>query len=115
MAQKIREKNQQAFNFACQRGIDVEELIRVYGIRFTLRLIQYLTKKPKQRTRLTELIYPRFKSWPALKNEAIQKYLDILEDAGFKLKSWREPFIDEDTGEIVYVTRWKIHYFNKQA
>jgi hypothetical protein len=112
MSRKMSAKSQQKIDWALQQGIIANELIKVYGLAFVLKLIKELTKGKKTSSNTTNLIYPKLTPGQKYSEVFCQQYYKHLKNAGFKLKEWKEDFIDEDTGEIVAIERKEIYYIN---
>ena len=103
-------KNQQRLDWARQRSIDPDMLVKKYGIRFVGNLIEYLTKTEKVGPRVRPAIYPQIKKFRWGNEQQIEQYFEDLEEAGFKIKNKPEDFIDEDTGQIVTLQRKFLYY-----
>lgn len=109
----ISPKNLPKLAWARQRGIDPDVLVKKYGIRFFIELIDYLTKAGKNGPRTREIIYPQIKSFKWSDKSKVARYYDELEDAGFRIKIKPEDFIDEDDGQIISVPRRHLYYLKK--
>jgi hypothetical protein len=102
-------RHQDLIDLSTKKGIYPYDMINIYGIMFTVKLISSLVKKNKKnKFKTISLPYPK----RLTKESDIEKYLDVLRESGFKITSWCEDLIDEETGEIVEVQRWKIFFLN---
>ena len=106
---KINLKNQATLAWAAKKGIILDGLITHYGMGFTLKLIKSITRKAKG-PRTTGLLYPKTKTLGEKKNRYYDSYIDVLENSGFKLKRYKEDFIDEDSGEVVVIERIAVYF-----
>ena len=110
---KICHKSQLKLNLVRQKSINPDALIKKYGIRFVCKLINYLTKDKTAKFRTRPAIYPQIKKFDWQSEEQIEQYFDLLEEAGFKIKTKPEDFIDEDTGKVVTLQRKFLYYLKK--
>lgn len=110
---KICHKSQLKLSLVRQKGINPDELVRKYGIRFVGKLINYLTKEKGVKSLTRPAIYPQIKKFRWDNEQQIEQYFDDLEEAGFKIKNKPEDFIDEDTGQIVTISRKFLYYLKK--
>ncbi|MFZ2310141.1 MAG: hypothetical protein WAW11_01195 [Patescibacteria group bacterium] len=110
---KICHQSQLKLSLVRQKGINPDELVKKYGIRFVCKLINYLTKEKGVKYLTRSAIYPQIKKFDWRNEEQIEQYFDFLEDAGFKIKTKPEDFIDEDTGQIVTLQRRYFYYLKK--
>ena len=106
----MRTANQAIIKRAKKKGITIEEFVTVYGIRFTVKLLKHLIKPRKNGLQTTYLICPQNKLFSELTTEEQWQYLEDLENTGFKIKIKFEDFIDEESGEIVPVPQYRIHF-----
>lgn len=101
-------EQQKLWTKAAKLNLQTENLKKVYGIRFVNKLIKYVLTKPHPKPyKGLEMIFPKKYRGRELDYD---NYIEMLQDAGFKLRQWFEDFTDEDTGEIVLVER---HNFQK--
>lgn len=97
------------------------DLIKQYGILFTLRLLKLSTKCKKHRpeTKMVEMFWPeKVKKSAKEENKDIfgkefDEYIRKVEEAGFALCRKYEPFTDEDTGENYVIKRHYIYFLKK--
>ena len=87
---------------AAAYGLKLDGLRKEYKLPFVIKLFKYLKKETKKGSRSIDIIRPK-NNFDWKKDD--DKYLEELENAGFKLKKWDENFIDEDTGEVVSIPR----------
>ena len=110
--------------------LNLDPLIKEYGIRFTLRLIKSLVKVSKEdrKSESVHLIEPRplsilqkkiFATEDTEQKAALRvtqqeqhaAYIQLLTECGFTFRTWFEDFVDEDTGEVVSIERREINHF----
>jgi hypothetical protein len=103
-------KSQLKLSLVRQKGINPDELVKKYGIRFVCQLINYLTKDKNVKLLIRPSIYPQIKKFDWRNEGKVEQYFDDLEEAGFKIKNKPEDFIDEDTGQIVTLQRKFLYY-----
>lgn len=97
------------------------DLIKEYGILFTLRLLKLSTKckKHRQETKMVEMFWPEMVKRSTreedknLFEKKFDEYIRKVEEAGFSLCRKYEPFIDEDTGENYVIKRHYIYFLKK--
>ena len=99
---------QDLIDLSIEKGIYPYDMINVYGIMFTVKLICLLVKCKKNKMKTIPLPYPK----RITKESDIENYLFRLRDSGFKIIDWFEDLIDEKSGDVVEVQRWKIFYLN---
>jgi hypothetical protein len=106
-------KSQLKLSLVRQKGINPDVLVKKYGIRFVCRLINYLTKDKNAKFKTREAIYPQIKKFDWRSEEQTEQYFDLLEEAGFKIKTQPRNFIDEDTGRVVILKIKSFYYLKK--
>lgn len=109
MKREISIKTQEAFDYAKSKGINILLIADLYGVRFAMSLLKSIVKTKENKKKSTGALIPKFKVCKENQEKALEKYISILEDSGIKIKYWKEPFIDEDTGEIVDVPRMDLY------
>lgn len=108
-------RNQAVLDYAKANNIDLGPLVSYYGLRFVLKLVRSLKKPPKSRgATTTQLIYPKWIVLDKNRINLMNHYLIQVEEAGFKFRTWHEDFVDEDTGEIVFLERFDIYYIGTE-
>lgn len=110
---KISYKSQQKLEWAKQRGIDPDPLVKKYGIRFVMELLNHLTKTEKNGPRTREIIYPSIKKFDCFDTRHREEYFEELEEVGLRIKYKHEDFIDEDTGGIITIERPYLYYLKR--
>jgi hypothetical protein len=110
---KVSHRSQLKIRFAAHRGINYDRLIEKYGIRFFCQLVNYLTKGKNVRIQTRPAIYPSIKKFDWRNSEQIEQYFEDLEEAGFKIKTKPEDFVDEDTGQVVTLQRRYLVYLKR--
>lgn len=103
-----RRKKSTLINFANKHKINYESITEKYGEKFTFNLLKYVYNGYSPLTFNNDCDH--FKDdqfdykWDDFKLE--------IKKSGLKIKFWSEPFIDEDTGEIVNIKRSEFVYNN---
>lgn len=92
----------QILGSASAHNLSLDNLRKKYKLPFVVKLFKHLQKETRKKKESIPIIYPKAQ---LRKDFSLKDYMDELEDAGFKLNKWSEPFIDEDTGEIVNIPR----------
>lgn len=100
---KLSKRNQELINNAIQAKIKLENLIKKYGIRFVLNLLEDTQKNQLS----VYLSYPRTRN--KNKEKFREKYQQELLDAGFTFHDFEEDFVDEDTGQVISIERRNIY------
>jgi hypothetical protein len=97
---KVNEEHQQILLQIKSRGLNFDELRKKYKLPFVVKLFSYLKEESREGSGNFEIIYPK-----NIK-PADNTYIEELYRTGLKLHHWTEPFIDEDTSQIVDVDRY---------
>jgi len=102
MVRKHNNYHDQILGQIAGHGLNIAELRKKYKLPFIIKLFKYVQKATDRHYKNIDLLYPREFNW-----EKLAEYVEQLEEAGFKIKTWKENFIDEDTGHIVSINRYK--------
>lgn len=84
-------------------GLDLNLLRKKYNLPFAIKLFKHVQKRSLSKSKISP-IYP--KSFLMDETDSMDNYIEELENAGFKMKTRVEDFIDEDTGQIVGIKRF---------
>lgn len=104
---RVNRYNQEILDQYSAYGLDPNGLRKKHGLPFVVKLFRYLWKHTKKSKKaLIDPIFPKNYSDHYLAGSGIT-YIEELQDAGLKLKVGYEDFIDEDTGEVVSIQRFK--------
>ena len=106
---KISNRTQAMFATASSKGINLEPIAQLYGLRFAAKLMKRILKTKQNAHEDVTLITPKFKVQKENETKAYEQYLSLVEKCGMKLKYWGEDLIDEDTGEVVTIERISLY------
>lgn len=110
--QKLNNQNQYEFLLAKEvYSIDLEPIRKEYGAIFAIRVFKSFFYKGTRKLKSgPEINLPRPKK---IKGGLID-FTNLLNSCGFSIKfqTWLEDFIDEDTGEVVTIKRFKFKKIN---
>lgn len=98
---KISTRTQTKFDDAKSKGINIQPIVELYGIRFAVKLLKRVLRTKKNDHESVPPLFPKFKVIEENEKKAFNQYIELLEDCGIKIKYWNEDFVDEDTGENV--------------
>lgn len=109
---KISQEHQNLLNKSISYGLNLIFLREKHKLPFVIKLFKYLKKETKKKVKDIEPIFPK----NFLTSEvSMGAYIDRLEEAGIKLKKSYGDFIDEDTGEVVRILRFKFKPIKQRA
>lgn len=110
---KTSQRNQAILDQAKNEyGIDLTNLRKICGLKFVLKLFKYVLKQTKKGIDSIKMLYPKVTK-EELMGDKMDDYEQELKNAGFKISTWPEDFVDEDTGEVVTIHRYALKPLKK--
>lgn len=97
--------------FKQQYGIDLEVVGSAYTLRYAIKVANYVVKKTRRNAEIVApVLFPKVFTDDEKGRDEKRKFIETLQDAGFRLQIEPENFIDNETHQMKDLDVLKMYY-----